>query len=244
MEKLSLFFDDGGVMNDDNKRGKQWQRLVAEYFVPRYGGDPERWGKANLLALDHIISKIKEKMLTNTEYDYIEFQKFENQTWITVMFDCMNLQLPPEEDYYRIHREVEAWITPQIKADVKGIITVIKQLKNQGYNLYTASGSSSWSLRGYLTGMGIVDNFIELFGPDLVGIMKGSITYYQRIFEHAQVLPTHAIVIDDNPQALQLAKQLGALTIQSCAVHEITPRHNVFYTDPAELPKLLESILE
>jgi len=242
MKQFSLFFDDGGVISNDNIKGKQWQQLVAEYFVSRYGGNSGKWGEANVLAIERIIANIR--INANNDYNYTDYQKFESDTWFTTMFDYMNLNLPPKEDYFRIHREVEAWITPQIKADVKRIISTIKKLKNQGYTLYTASGSSSWVLRDYLTGMGIVNNFKQLYGPDLVGIMKGSITYYQRIFEHARVPPTQAVVIDDNPKVLQLAKQLGALIIQSCTVHEIKPRHDVFYTDPAELPILLETILK
>jgi len=33
-----IFLDDGGVMNDNNARALQWQRLVGEYFVPLLGG--------------------------------------------------------------------------------------------------------------------------------------------------------------------------------------------------------------
>ncbi len=39
---LTIFLDDGGgVMNDNEVRGPQWQRLVGEYFSPTLGGAPE-----------------------------------------------------------------------------------------------------------------------------------------------------------------------------------------------------------
>ncbi len=38
-EITALFIDDGGVLNDNALRGPQWQRLVAEFFVPALGGD-------------------------------------------------------------------------------------------------------------------------------------------------------------------------------------------------------------
>ena len=43
----AVFLGDGGVMNDNETRGRQWQRLVAEYVAPRLGGNPRDWGEAN-----------------------------------------------------------------------------------------------------------------------------------------------------------------------------------------------------
>ena len=43
--RLMVFLDDGGVMNDNNERGLQWQRLVSEYFVPLLGGPREPGGR-------------------------------------------------------------------------------------------------------------------------------------------------------------------------------------------------------
>ena len=36
--RLIIFLDDGGVMNDNNTRALQWQRLVSEFFAPLLGG--------------------------------------------------------------------------------------------------------------------------------------------------------------------------------------------------------------
>jgi len=44
---IAVFFDDGGVLNDNRIRGKQWKTLVGEYYHTRFGGDPEIWGEAN-----------------------------------------------------------------------------------------------------------------------------------------------------------------------------------------------------
>jgi phosphoglycolate phosphatase-like HAD superfamily hydrolase len=47
VRRFAIFLDDGGVMNDNAVRGSQWQRLVAEFFAPRLGGDPAAWAEAN-----------------------------------------------------------------------------------------------------------------------------------------------------------------------------------------------------
>ena len=41
--RLMVFLDDGGVMNDNNERGLQWQRLVSEFFAPLLGGPADAW---------------------------------------------------------------------------------------------------------------------------------------------------------------------------------------------------------
>ncbi|MFV2014489.1 MAG: hypothetical protein ACC656_03610 [Candidatus Heimdallarchaeota archaeon] len=46
--EYTLFFDDGGVINDNEARGPQWQKLIAEYFMPKYSKTYEEWGKANI----------------------------------------------------------------------------------------------------------------------------------------------------------------------------------------------------
>ncbi|OLS23451.1 MAG: hypothetical protein HeimC2_26550 [Candidatus Heimdallarchaeota archaeon LC_2] len=35
--RYSIFFDDGGVINDNASRGPQWSKLIAKFFIPKYG---------------------------------------------------------------------------------------------------------------------------------------------------------------------------------------------------------------
>lgn len=43
----TIFLDDGGVMNDNERRSAEWRRLIGEFLSPRLGGTPEAWGEAN-----------------------------------------------------------------------------------------------------------------------------------------------------------------------------------------------------
>ena len=52
MQRLTLFLDDGGVMNDNTLRTPQWQRLLGEFFPPRLGGSAEAWAEANRVYTD------------------------------------------------------------------------------------------------------------------------------------------------------------------------------------------------
>jgi FMN phosphatase YigB (HAD superfamily) len=241
--KYCLFFDDGGVMSDNSRKGKQWRNFIVKFFVPRYGGNPTIWREANRQVVRIWMEKWKQMIDKGTNLDYEKYQDYEDKSWINHIFDALGVDKPPKHEYSLIRREFEEWIAPQIRADIEGIITVIKRLKTS-YNLYTASGHSSWVLKGILTGMGVIDYFTNFYGPDIVGVMKGGLEFYRRIFTHAQVHPSYAVVIDDNPKLLRYADQLGAYTIQSCVLNKgSVPYNNHFYNHPAELPELLQSIL-
>jgi len=47
-----VFLDDGGVLNDNDRRAVEWRRLLGEFFAPRLGGTPEAWGEDFLYAID------------------------------------------------------------------------------------------------------------------------------------------------------------------------------------------------
>ena len=47
MKPAIIFLDDGGVLNDNERRAVEWQRLIGKYLSPRLGGEPLRWAEAN-----------------------------------------------------------------------------------------------------------------------------------------------------------------------------------------------------
>lgn len=238
----TIFIDDGGTMSDNSRKGNQWNDLMINYFVPCYGGEPEIWQEANHQVIRILIKKIDELIDNRLNLDYEKYQEFEDEIWINHMFDAVGIERPPSHEYPKIRRQFEEWLAPQIRADIERIIDVIRELNAEGFTLHTASGHTSWFLRGILSGMRILECFTNLYGPDLVGVMKGGLDFYRRIFTHAQVNPLQAIVIDDNPKLLQLAGQLGAHTIQSCVIKNSSPKNESYYHNPAELPELIRLI--
>jgi phosphoglycolate phosphatase-like HAD superfamily hydrolase len=166
MSLPSIFIDDGGVMNDNSMRHEQWMDLVAEYLLPRYGGESHTWREANHQAIEILIKELDQRIKESQNLDFQKHQSLLDRIWINQMFDSVGVNRPPKHEYYRICREIENWVTPQVDSAIDGIIPVIRKLKSVGYPLYTASGETSWTLYGYLSGMGILDCFITLYGPD------------------------------------------------------------------------------
>ncbi|NHJ01813.1 MAG: HAD family hydrolase [Candidatus Heimdallarchaeota archaeon] len=120
---------------------------------------------------------------------------------------------PPQSERFQLCQEAEKWITPRIKSVYLGIIDLIFELKSRGYTLCTASGETSWTLRGYLTGMGVIDCFTHLYDPDLVNTAKWSKKYYQEIINDMNISPSDGIVVDDSSMHLSFAKKVGFLTV-------------------------------
>ena len=56
----AIFIDDGDVMNDNARRGPQWQRLVGEYLAPRLGGDQVAWGRTNKVIAEKEYAELGE----------------------------------------------------------------------------------------------------------------------------------------------------------------------------------------
>ncbi len=55
MKIENIFFDDGGVLNNNSLREKQWQKLIYEFFSPKYGKTLNDWSKANEYAFQRYL---------------------------------------------------------------------------------------------------------------------------------------------------------------------------------------------
>ncbi len=237
--EFTLFFDDGGVMNDNQIRGIHFQKMIGDFFVPIYGGERHQWAEANFSFVQEIVREYIEII---EEERIIDYQTYHNDfitRWIEDMFEYVGVKLPNKNEYKRIYMEAMESITPNVRASFPGVIDSIKKLKKLGFRLYTASGEASWELKGYLRGMGVKDCFEEFYGPDLINTHKINETFYQKIFDRAYVESKKAIVIEDNPKFIEYAQSLGANVIQACVTENHEPSYPFFVTDMKDLPEVV-----
>ncbi len=229
MRKIqAVFLDDGGVLNNNELRSPQWQELIAQYFAPRYGGDHNAWKHANRIAFDNLL-KSWRKAKKEPEIDFQSFWQNESELWITTMFHHVGVSPPPSHEQYNVAIKAEEWITTRVRAAFPGAIQTVRHLKEHGYLLYTASGGTSWQLRGYLTGMGIADYFEEFYGADLINTMKASSLFYKRMFKHAGISPERALVVDDFPENVLRAQEVGATGVLVTTSND-DHQENLFYS--------------
>jgi HAD superfamily hydrolase (TIGR01509 family) len=243
MSKPILFLDDGGVMNDNIQRGTQWRRHIGEFFVPLLGGTHEAWSDANLVVATGIFEADNWQQRTQAAagLPYTAFDRSYQLDWLGGMCQQIGIPIPAEEECIELAHRATAFVISQVRAAFPGAINTIRALYGQGYTLHTASGGPSSDLAGYLQGMGVLDCFGRLYGPDLINMLKSGPAYYQRIFDDLGISPTSAIVVDDNTDVLRWASDMGAQTVLVSA----TPRSDTGATycigSLAELPQVLQS---
>jgi FMN phosphatase YigB (HAD superfamily) len=210
-----IFLDDGGVMNDNSLRSPQWQRLIGEYFIPRFGGTPEAWANANRKTFEEAwLLMLRRIENWDGSRSYLEVQRQYELDWLERMFNEMEIELPPDPNVrLALAMEANAYIMPRVHAEYPGAVDAVGDLAHD-YVVFTSSGGTSVELGYTLQGMGIRDCFQPLYGPDLVNMPKIDSRYYQRILQDAGVDPTTSLVLDDKVEILQAAAVAGARVVQ------------------------------
>ena len=236
----AIFFDDGGVMNDNNVRSPQWNKLIADYFTPRYGGEKENWMKANVHAMTDLSEILNDILENHRTSSYQEYIMKEHQVWVEKMFEFMGITPPPIENYEKLYDEANNWVIPQVRSTYPGIVDTIRYL-SKTFALHTASNESSSVLDLYLQSMKVRKYFQILFGPDLIEVMKSNQLYYERIFSYAEIKAEKVIIIDDNPNILKQAQKTNASVIQSCLDGQ-QPELDYYFTKTSELPGEIERL--
>ena len=211
MPDYTLFIDDGGVLSDNSRRAPEWRRLIAEFFPPRLGGEPEAWAEANRATWRQVAAAHQPAMAV--EGHYAEGLEVYEGAWLVAMCEHVGVAAPAGDACAALAREASLYIMRRVRAAFPGAAGAVASLSDAGYTLHTASNQASWELDAYLARMGVVDRFGFLFGADLVDCMKPNPRYYERAFALAGVDPSHALVLDDTPEYLDAARAVGARTI-------------------------------
>jgi phosphoglycolate phosphatase-like HAD superfamily hydrolase len=234
-----LFLDDGGVMNDNTRRGRQWQRLAGRYLAPRLGGAPEAWAAANAAVAERLFRAYEAHFCAKPDASWTAYWAGYEEAWLGGMCAVVGATPPVREAARRrLSRACDAYVTRRVRAAFPGAIGAIRWLHRAGYRLHTASGEASWELDGYLIGMRVRTCFDNLYGPDQVDVAKASPLYYQQVFAHAGLAPGDAVVVDDAERALNWAAEVGARTVL-CRPAPPTDRRHRHVQRLAEVPRLL-----
>ncbi|MDQ3855592.1 MAG: HAD-IA family hydrolase [Chloroflexota bacterium] len=227
-------------MNDNELRGPQWRRLVGEFFPPILGGTPEAWAEANGIVAARLLDPDAWMARLQSATDYAEFDRRYNLDWLGWMCELVGVPVPPPAEAIDVARRASIYATSRVRAAYPGAAEAIRTLHSRGYRLFTASGTTSWELDGYLTAMGVRDCFERLYGPDLIATHKGGPKYYERLFADAGVTPREALVLDDNRLVLRWAASVGARTVLvgDASVTAVRPLRAIRAL--AELPAIIE----
>ena len=231
-----LFVDDGGVLNDNERRAPEWRRLIGEFFAPRLGGAPEAWAAANAA----IAPRSWERHLAHmrTAADGVRtFHRAEDRRWLLEMCAAVGVRVEPD-DLDDLVEASHRYITRNVVSGYPEVAQAIRDVARSGIALHTASGETSLQLDGYLRGMGLRELFDRLYGTDLIDRFKSGPHYYSAMVADSGVDPSEAAVVDDSAEALDWAAASGLRTIQVVRDGSTGGRHEPI-SSLAALPLIL-----
>ncbi len=124
---LTIFVDDGGVMNDNSVRGPQWQRLVSEFFAPRLGGHQESWALANRnIIADEPWHMILEGFAREPQQGFQKYNDDYLWEWLRSMCQLVGVTCPERSEAVALATEANSYITRKIHSDFPGAADAIK----------------------------------------------------------------------------------------------------------------------
>ena len=232
-----IFLDDGGVMNDNTRRGLQWQEHVADYLSPRLGGDHATWKEANIAVAEALWDRDGFAFAGGA---YIGARDSYLGDWLDGMCRRVGVDAPEGPAGVAMARETTTYVTRRVRASFPGVIESIRHLSAHGYRLFTASGEHSEELDGYLEGMGVRELFGRLYGPDLVETPKEGPLFSRRLFDDADVAPGNALIVDDSPAAVGWATEAGATAVLVSERPDQADGASMVIRSLLELPEVVE----
>lgn len=206
-----LFVDKGGVLIDnDEDLAPQWRRLIGEFLAPRLGGTPEVWGRANVPAFERQVQRWRAAMTAPGPADIRGFFAKDARLWLLDMCDAANVARPPDDEAARIAAETISYVKAhlEIRAPERAL-EVLRSLRRRGVVLHIASGDAHDDLVDFLERIGARDLFERVYGSDLVNTWKSGPDYYRAVLADSGVVAERAAVVDDQPNALEWARECG-----------------------------------
>ena len=208
-----VFIDDGGVLNDNERRAPEWRRLLGEYLPSRLGGTPEAWAASNVGAFERSWARYLERVRSGSLRGIEAWMRADRAEWLIDMCEQVGVAPPPDPEAFAV--ETGVWVSERVRADIPGAIDVVRDLAGRGLRLHMASGGLSWELEPYLRGMRIREHFDRLYGPDLVDTTKNGAHYYAAIVADSAADPATAAVVDDSADARGWAASVGMRVFDS-----------------------------
>lgn len=241
-----IFLDNGGVLHDNDKRTKEWERLVGEHLAPLLGGEPQAWGVANRAVFAEQWRRYEtwsaEHALDEQYVDFFSTDE-ESSRWLVEMCEHVGVQAPKGSKGIALSAATQRFVRARVQSGFDDAAPGVRALHEAGYHLATASGETSEELARYLEALDVREMIAgRLYGPDLVQTQKASPLYYERILADTGVSPLKAVFIDDNHEAVSWAAETGAHAVHMCRDGDPAPAASRVVANLLEFVDLLENI--
>ena len=209
----AVFFDFEGTLNDTAQSGRLYAADLARWMGRRFPAHEADWGRAvlaGLAAMRQHQAAAADQPLPPDGYD--TYRQKELSAWLEAMVEVAGLRLPADLSQAELLSALERAIVLQL-APTTGAVDAVRQLARSGMSLYISSGADSRYVERCLVDAGLRECFREVFGPDKLQTLKTSPEFFTRCFAAAEVEPAAAWVVDDSPDPLAWALDLGAQVV-------------------------------
>lgn len=93
-QRRTLLIDYHGVISDGGRLPLEWQRLLGEFFMPRFGGNAAVWADANMQALARSIDRQRALQL---DAHAEEFRRADRIEWLRDMLQWAGVAVPADD---------------------------------------------------------------------------------------------------------------------------------------------------
>ena len=202
----AVYLDVDGVINDHALNPGMWDAHLGEVLAPALGGAAPEWGRANR----EVFPKIWAGQHT-WGIDPMTRIRTESTLIVSGMCEALGIVPPSPERCFELWQRVDRYVAGTGKAAFPGTASAIEALA-ETFAVHTATGNPSWRVEALLDVLGVRHLVGFLAGPDLVGIAKSEVAYYDRVFDATEVNPSEALIVDDSADCIERAITAGAGT--------------------------------
>jgi phosphoglycolate phosphatase-like HAD superfamily hydrolase len=215
----TVFMDFDGTLNEMPTLWLQYTREVGALLARQFGGEEDAWAKAAADAFVILQGEYVARFENNPLNSYHEWLLASRLKTVEMIFATMNVPLPDNPMQFAMDTQYTALTACNAAFD--GAFDCLQTLTHHGITIHLASANDSAFLQAALSGIGIEGFISQRFGPDLIDCAKEGIEFYERIFAQVGVAPSETLIVDDHPDALRWAMELGAGAVQVRLSREI-----------------------
>ena len=136
-----IFLDDGGVLNDNERRGAEWRRLIGEYLSPRLGGEPRQWAEANRVVFAEQWKRFESwSGLQLLDEQFVDFfgSVDESSRWLREMCEHVGVSTP--DDCLEISSATYLYVRERVRSGYAHAAPALRALFGAGSTPGTTSG--------------------------------------------------------------------------------------------------------
>ena len=206
-----IFFDLHGTLADGKKVHDCYSAGVGRVLSARYGTPAEAWTQANRAIVADWDSYFVDLDLEGDDGYADMWEGYFRTT--RAMFRLTHTPEPSKAELLALTRELPGLAVAGCDALYPDVRAVLKQLRDAGYVLGTASNAILDQVRTTLLGGGILDKFNgPLIAADVAEQWAKDEQYYRFAALRAGVVPEHCLVVDDQAVPLHGARTAGMCT--------------------------------